>query len=441
MTVHADGTQVDLTLPMAMPIAALLPAIADVMGITGVGESPHHGRPAAGAAQPFRLSLPGAAALESSKTLAQHHIRDGMLLLLTRTAVKAPAPRFDDPAELVSTTVRATAQPWTPAAARLTAVLTAGGLAGIGVVLAARSHSAATGGVAAAGAGCALVGAMVASRGYRDTGAALALGLLALGLAAVAGFIIVPGAPGAPGLLLGATAATAVGVLVGQVTGCDGPAVTALCCLSALVAAAALAVVLTGASIQVAGAVSTVASIGLLHAASRISIAAVGLGHPRQPGTGTGAVRAHRLLTGLVAGLAALAVLGVLGTAAGVYASGTPRFGGVVLGTAGGIALLLQTRSHADRSQIIALVAAGITALGGSFVAAAAAAPQQAAWLGAAAGAFAAATLRLGFATPALPPSARRAVDLLEYLVLAALVPLAGWICGWYHAIRSLGLA
>lgn len=448
MAVHAGETQVDLTLPTAVPIAALIPAILDIVGAAGGTGGPSVCGPdlrdglTDDAARPVRLSLPGAAALDSSKTLAQHRIREGSLLLVTRAAVEPPAPRFDDPAELVSTTVRAVAEPWTAAAARMTAALTAAWLCGIGIVLAAQWNSFFGAGLAGVGSGAALLGTLLTSRAYSGTGAMMTLGLLTVGLAGAAGFLIVPGAPGAPGALLGATAAAAAGVLVGQLTGRGGPVLAAVCCLSALIAAAALGVVLTGASTQVAGAVSAVTSMGLLHSSGRISVLVAGLGRSGWADADeNGAVFAHRVLTGLVAAFAALALLGVVGTVAGVLAGSPPRLGGAVFGAACGLALLLQARSHSDRRQIVALAAAGITCLGASLVAASVAAPQQTGWLGTATVLLAAATLRWGFAAPALSPSARRALDLLDYLALIALVPSAGWVCGWYQAIRGLGLA
>ena len=55
---------------------------------------------------------------------------------------------------------------------------------------------------------------------------------------------------------------------------------------------------------------------------------------------------------------------------------------------------------------------------------------------------LAAATLCLGFITQAMTfsPIGRRSVELLEYLALAVIVPLACWICGVYSAARGMNL-
>lgn len=388
VSLHADEVQVDLALPAGVPIAALIPSVVDILAARG-GK-----RPAAAAVAPYRLSCPGVTALDSSKTLAQHAIRDGAVLLLTRASTELPVPRFDDPAEQVSATVSARTRPWTPRATRLTA------------------------------------------------------GLVAVWLAAVAGFVAVPGGPGAPNALLAATAAAAVAVAAMQVAEA-GPIMTAVCCLAVLAAVAALAAVLTRVSPQVIGAVTAAVSLGLLQLATRLSIGAAGLSQlpqqPRKPGSSSvgiddNTIRAHDLLAGLVAALSAATTLGVVGAAVGVHTGGAPRFGGTALAAVSGAALLLRARWHTDRSQIAALVAGGIAALSVALVAAVLTAPQHLPWLCATAAALAGAALYLGFAAPVLSPVTHRGIELLEYLMLAGVVPVACWVCGCYGAARGLSL-
>jgi hypothetical protein len=63
-------------------------------------------------------------------------------------------------------------------------------------------------------------------------------------------------------------------------------------------------------------------------------------------------------------------------------------------------------------------------------------------WIAAATAILAAAALCLGFIAPTvtLSPVARRGIDLLEYLALVAIVPLACWVSGLYGAVRGLSL-
>ena len=64
-----------------------------------------------------------------------------------------------------------------------------------------------TAGIAALAGFVALLAAAIAHRAYRDPIAGLTLSLVATAFAALAGFLAVPGAPGAPNVLLAAMAA------------------------------------------------------------------------------------------------------------------------------------------------------------------------------------------------------------------------------------------
>jgi type VII secretion integral membrane protein EccD len=265
----------------------------------------------------------------------------------------------------------------------------------------------------------------------------LTASLAAVWLAAIAGFLAVPGGPGASNVLLAGAAAATAAALAIQL-GEAGPAMIAMCCLAILAASAALAAVLTQTSPQVIGALVVVVSIGVLQVAARVSVWAAGLS--QRPGSSSvgvaeKTVRGRDLLTGLVAASAAAAALGVI-----VAAVGTSGFGGVVLAAVSGAALLLRTRWHTDRSQVAALVVGGITAFSASLVTAAVAAPHHLPWLCATAAALAVAALYLGFAAPVLSPVTQRGIELLEYLMVAAAVPVACWICGYYGAARGLSL-
>jgi hypothetical protein len=50
--------------------------------------------------------------------------------------------------------------------------------------------------------------------------------------------------------------------------------------------------------------------------------------------------------------------------------------------------------------------------------------------------------LYAGFMTSAttIPSTARRSIELLQYFALAAVAPLALWLCGLYGAVRGLNL-
>ena len=176
VSVHAGTAVVDLSLPAGVPVAVLIPSITDILERRGVARSDDPG------ARRYRLSRPGSSALATSTTLAQNGIRDGAVLVLTRSPTPPPAPRYDDVAEAVSATLEAAAGPWRHSrrAIRLTGAVAAGSLTAIGVLAlirnAFRVNAAGSAASVAAPAGLvALLFAAIAHRTYRDTIGGLAL--------------------------------------------------------------------------------------------------------------------------------------------------------------------------------------------------------------------------------------------------------------------------
>jgi hypothetical protein len=402
VSVYADSARVDLALPAAMPVGSLIPPIVDILAA-------EYGHRSESVAARHQLSLPGNVALNPSKTLAQIGIRDGTVLILTRSSTKLAAPQFDDTAEYddeaeaVSMSLAATARPWTRQAARL------------------------TGGVAASG------------------------------FAALAGLLAVPGGPGAPNALLAAMAAAATSAVAVRVMDCCTVVFTALVCFSTVAAAAAAVGVLTAAPLHAIGAMTAAISLGLLEASAQVSIMLAGLS-PRlalEPAAATDeltpaphrlstkAVRADIWLTSLVVVFSASAALGAIGTAVGACSTGGPRLPGIAFAAVTGSVLLLRASSHHDLARSVPLVASGTATLSASCIVAATAYPLHTPLIAAAATMLATAALCLGLIAPAMTisPVGRRGVELLEYLALAAVVPLAGWICGLYSAARGLSLS
>lgn len=324
------------------------------------------------APRPYRLGLPGRSPLDGSQTLAQHGIRDGAVLTLTQDECPVTEPVFDDPGDRFAAAVRAAARPWTPVAGRLGA------------------------------------------------------GLAASAMSGVAGFVAVPGGPGAPNAMLAVAAAGTVAALTVPSSGC-GPNVRAtLCCLAGLAllaAVAGMAAVATGISGQVVGAAAAAAAVGALRAAGRIAVRVCG---PRDA--------AHELLTGLVAGSAAMTVLGAGGVAFTAPVPGVPRLVGVAFTATAGAALVLRARSHADARQIAVLLAGGVTALGIAVLG-----TGSGPWQAATAVLLGGAALATGVVAQTDSALARRAAELLESLTLGALLPLACWVAGVYGAVRGLG--
>lgn len=376
VAVHADTAHVDLALPSRVPVATLLAAVLDLM--------PHQS--ASGPPRPYYLSEPGRAALDGTKSLSQQGIRDGCTLVLTHAECPDPKVVFDDPAELVATAVRSTQRPWSPVARRLAAALTASGLA------------------------------------------------------AVAGFVAIPGGPGAPSALLAAAAAGTVALMAVPPTGCGATLRTTLCCLAGLTvlgAVVGMAVAATGIALSRVGAVAVVAGVAMTRGAGRLAGAVSGLFRRADP-VPSQVGEAHDLLTGWVAAAAALVAVGAGATITAAPGAGAPAMVCAAFVATAGTAVVLRSRSHTDGLQIAALVTGGTATVGIGLLGAAG--NTAARWPAVLAVALVAAALALGFTAPTASPLIRRSAEIVESLALGSLVPLACWVCGFYSPARGLSL-
>ncbi len=436
VSLHADGHTVDLTLPAAVPIVELLPSVLDLFKRRyGSGAVP---------VVPFcyQVSCPGAPALDSSKTLADNHIINGTLLMLTRSSTEFPAPTFDDAAEAVSATLTDATRPWTRQHSRLISAVAAAWMAGLGTALIVRSPLCPSVGVTATTGCVALSAAVLAQRVYREPVAGVTLGLIATGLAAVAGFLAVPDGPGPANALLAAMTAGVVAVLTVRLTGCGTQTFTAVSCVALIMAVAAAASVVIALTLPAMGLLSTVVSLALLEVSARLSITWSGLPSRSLDGPDVmglpdrlrdNVVRANRLLNSLVAGSAAAAAAGAIITVASASPPGGARPAAASFAADTGAVLLLRARSHLDFTKTLTLLVAGTATLSAAFLAAGAATQRPVSMVAVIIVPVAVA-MCLGFVVPALSfsPVGRRGVELLEYLGLIAIVPLACWTCGLY---------
>ncbi|MCV7233242.1 type VII secretion integral membrane protein EccD [Mycobacterium branderi] len=436
VSIHTDEVRVDLALPAAVPIATLIPAIVDILPAGhALGDGPTR----------YQLSCPGEVPLDASTTLAQQGIRDGAVLILSCSSTDISAPQFDDAAEAVSASLATAARASSGHGPRITGALAGFCLASIGAALLTRQSLCDNGSrqagaaIAAVAGGIALAAATLTQRGFRDSTIAQALALLAIGFAAVAGLLAVPGGPGAPNALLAATTAGVTAVVVVRLTGCDTPLFTAAAGFALLSAIAALAATVTNVPLPAIGAVCVVVSLALIAVSPLISILLTGLS-PRLaddmlPDTlPAKAIRADTWLTGLIGAFSTTAACGAV-----TVANCAPGVIGVVFAAVTGAVLLAQARSHRDMPKVLTLVTNGTATLSAALVAGAIAFRPPVAWLAAAtamltAAAFIAPTVRLS-------PVAQRGFELLERLALAALVPLGCWLCGLYGAARGLTLS
>ena len=99
---------------------------------------------------------------------------------------------------------------------------------------------------------------------------------------------------------------------------------------------------------------------------------------------------------------------------------------------------MLRARLHVGIDRVAALVGCGIICVTVAFALTVVSIPRQASWATVMTVIAGVGALRVGFCT--VSPVARRSVDLLEYLVVAAVVPLACWVVGLYGVFRGLSL-
>lgn len=446
---HWETAAVDVALPAAIPVAVLLPSIVDLLGV----DCPD------GQAVRYRLSPHGAGGLDPSMTLARHGIADGATLMLSRCTAPLPGPRYFDVADAVAAALDPAKELHHESLHRRAVRL-------IGSVAA--TLSAAVGGLvilrdAVGGNGCrdasttavllssgvlTLGLATLAHRGYGDRTAGLLLSVIATMFAGLAGFVAVPGAPGIPHVLLAAAAAGVTAVVAMRISGCGAVTLTAASCCTVVIALAALAGVIGEAPLCTIASAAGLASLGLLSVAPRASIALVGLAHgpgasgvaeidASDAGVRRQAVRADSWLTGLLAGLSVSAALGAVAT----VLAGAPRLSCTAFGTLTAALLLLRSR-YTDIRRTLVFAISGIAIAATAFGVTLARSSVHVPWVAAATTVSVVVAMYLGFVAPARPASAvvRRSIGQLEWLALAAMVPLTCWICGLYGAVRGVSL-
>lgn len=450
VSIHAGSTVVDVALPSQMAVTTLIPPIVDIV----------EGRAAAGSDDPtarrYQLGRPGTAALNAAMTLAQNGIRDGDVLVLSRARAPVPAPKYDDVAEAVSSTLdaRSPVRLQGRRATQLTCALAAGLLTSVGILALVRNalvlhgirHFDGTAGIVGTAGVVALMFATFTYRAHRDPIAGVTLGVIATAFAAASGFLAVPGIPGLPNVLLAAMTAAVASALVVRISGCGAVVFTAILCFEVVIAIGALAGVVTAAPLRAIGSVITLVSLGLLGAAARLSIILARLS-PRLPAApnsdsfepyadnlGAKAIRADAWLTSLLAAFSSSAAAGAITTALG----GAPRPNCIAFAALTGALLLLRGQPIQQRTLVCSIngIVTTATALGFAAVNC----PRLGPWIAAVTTSLVTLVCVLGFATPtaSASPIVTRSLEVLECLALIAMVPLTCWVCGLYSAARDV---
>ena len=415
---------VDLILPADCPVAVLMPSIVDITrGSAVAATDPHH----------WHLHRIGGERLDASMTLRENGIHDGELIMLGAGVVPTRPRRPSDAgravAGVVDRTPTAALRAAVPAACLAVTLGSAAMLAWSGSTGETSAHLW-TAGLLAAGAAA---GAVVIARTPGQL--PVVLSLAAVLFATVAGFLAVPGSPWAPALLLAASAGFAVSILMLRMADRATSTLTAVAAMTGTVAAVGAIGVAATPPIEAAAAMLTVVSVGAQSAAPKLTVAVAGIGPARTDVGDRRAGIAHRVLTGLIAGWSAAAVLGVAAVAVAAPAGLTAGFAADV-----GLLLLLRQRTHVEVRRRLALGASGVTALLVAVALVVSAAPQHAFWLCAAATVVSTFLLQLADRGVSSNPTVHQSFQILEYVALAAVVPLALWVAGVYGLVRDLSL-
>ncbi|PZS12227.1 MAG: type VII secretion integral membrane protein EccD [Pseudonocardiales bacterium] len=445
----APRTRIDLALPSDVAVANLVPMLLKMAGESSADGGSRHGG--------WCLARLGGEAIDPDRPLRSLGVVDGDLLQLRRRRDKPPPPLFDDVVDAIAVAAPDSYRPWTVSTAR-TLGLVATGLALLASAVALLRTAAVRpefGLSAAALAGAVAVVALIVgatiARVYDDAKAGVVVAAGSLPLGFVSGLYIVPGGVHAANFLLACVlvlvlAAASITVLGAGITPFIASATAAA--LGALTFLVSSAVDRPAAGIAAGAAALALCAISAL---PRLTIHLSRLPMPQVPGSAKDlqedpgfpdytvierrAGAAHEYLTGMIAGCGAVAAIGAVLAAAGGAL-------GIVLGAVVAAVLLLRARSYANGRQATALLVSGMVAVAGMMAGLLALARQPGLLLIGFSGLLVIATFAL-FAGVVLPqrrfsPVLRQSVDVMEAILIAAVLPLALGVLDLYKTFRAL---
>jgi len=438
-------TRIDVALPADVAVADLVPILLRMARSGTPDGGTRHGG--------WCLARVGQPSLDNTSTLTGNGVLDGELLQLRRRSESPPPALFDDVIDAVAASTPDSFRPWTQTTARA-----AGCGAGLAAIAAAASAVllGAPGPAGAATAGAASLVALtvgtVLSRVYRDRSAGAVVGVGALPFGFVAGYSAVPGGLGRPNLLLAFVLVAVLAAVGVALLGAGVTAFTAAGSAAVIGSGASLVAVLVAHPAAGIGAGAAAVALLSLSAAPRLTIALARLPLPAVP-TSLGEVAqdpaeppdyrviearaelGHHYLTGLTVGFGAAAAAGALLAAR----QGTL---GVLLAATVALVLMLRARTYANAIQAAALLGCGSATVAGLLIGwlAHADAATRTTWVFATAVLLAAASITVGVAVPPrrFSPPLRRGVELLEAVLIAAVLPLTLGVVQLYATMRGL---
>ncbi|MGK2866509.1 MAG: type VII secretion integral membrane protein EccD [Mycobacterium sp.] len=427
-----EARVVDLALPRHAHLAVLLPDIVDlVLG----DDPPPHVTP-----RVWRLDRIRGGRCDESMSLHESGITDGDVMVLSADSAPAPGLLRDDPVRTVSGVAGRDVRAVSPEGVWVGACA---------VAVPALGYSGAVGGAPIIAAVTALLGAGVCALIAHRSGRA-ATGLIVravcVGFACVSGFLTVPDGPGLPGVVLGAAAGCAASAWLLRSGGDHVAFFTCTTTAFGLLAVMTAVSVALSADLPAAGAALGVLGLGVLGTAGRSAMMLTGL-RPAFPGRSGGAaaqtishddaIRGRTVFAGLVAAGAATTVLGVGMITVGYLSDGARWPRGVALGAVFAAVLFLRARLYADPVCRASVNWCGLIGIAMVAALGTVSAPRYA---GVAVMLTVALAAWCRMAWAAATPVWSRIVDIIEYGLLAVVVPLACWAAGLYDLVRSSSL-
>jgi len=454
VTVAAPTRRVDVALPDAVPVAELLPALLRSAGEGHADDGQTHGG--------WVLRRADGGLVDPARSLAAQELRDGEVLHLVPRRVEWPELDYDDVVDAIARDARRESRSWGSAATRRAglAVVPVAVLAALALVLTAGPSWTAPGGVALALAGLLLLAGMTVARALGDAGAGMVLAVSALPAAALGGLLVLQGdrplaeLQPAQGLLAAAV------LLVVALLGYVGVADRTHWCVAGVVVAVVVGVVAGIAAVSPVDARGAAALLVALvvvgtPAVPLLSIRMGKLPLPALPTTAEDLLadtpqlprprvqarvrRTDELLTGMLGGGAVLTAAGsVLLVRGGLDQAGVAP---VVLAALAAAASLLRARLFPAVRHRVPQLLAGVVGLLATVVAVTDAEPSLRLAVGVPVLVLAAAlSLAGGLAYQQRPPSPYlgRLADVLDVLVVMAVLPVAFVVVGLYGYVRGI---
>lgn len=450
VTVAAPRRSVDLALPEGASVAEVLPGL-----LRHAGERADGGAADAG----WSVRRVDGSPLELGRTLGAHGVRDGEVLHLAPRRLEWPEPEYDDLVDAIATASGRVGRTWGPVHTRACGLVAGGAVMalGLGAVLSAGPPWAGAGLWSLVLAALLLAAGVALARAAGDAGAGAALAGVALPYAFAGGALLFAGEwgigeLGAPQLLSGCAAAVLVAVL-GHLGVAACPALFSCAAACGLLGIAG-AWMTTSEALEAHESAAIVGG-ALLAFSPMFASLALRLGRvptpvlprttadlvrddPQPPRRAVHAavVRADALLTG------ALLATGLVGALCQVLLTARGGAAATALVAVLSLGFLLRARLYPILWQRSALLAAGLTGVGCLVLGPLPADPPTALLLvGPITVLVGAGALAAGLVHSARGPSPflGRYAEIVEVVVVLAVVPVACWVLDLYGYVRGLG--